>query len=119
MKTKTEEEIKNTLEEIGVNVKSITQPSEGSFIVRGSTGPYTITLYIVIFGKTKKLEEHIAKLIELTLGVTVQPEKQAIKRTFDKHKTRLENLIKKASPENLAKAFPNLTSTLKKIVTEK
>ena len=38
LKTKTEEEIKNTLEEIGVNVKSITQPSEGSFIVRGSTG---------------------------------------------------------------------------------
>ncbi len=60
------------------------------------------------------MEEEIVKLIELELGVSVQPEKHEIKRICRNRRTSLEKLIKNASPRNLAEAFPNLTLILKR-----
>ena len=107
-----EGEIERTLNEFGINVGSIQRLSEGSFVVKAIIGPREITIHVVIFGETEKLEEEEVKLIELKLGEIVQSEKPEIKRFYRERGISLEELVKNASRRDLAEAFPNLTRIL-------
>ena len=80
-------------------------------------GPKRATLYIVVLGFEKSVEENISHLIKEEYGETVPPEKQKIKQFLSQRKMKIEDLIKNSSEQTLNKAFNNLTRILRKIDT--
>jgi hypothetical protein len=63
---------------------------------------------MAILGHTKCIEENIAKLIELELGIEVKPNKTAIHKTLREHGIDKYKIVKNARDGNLKEAFPAL-----------
>jgi len=63
----------------------------------------------------RRIEEGIAELIRLELGIEVGPEKHEIKRALKSRGMDLEELLGIASRDNLREAFPSLCSALEEI----
>jgi len=109
------EGIKDFLKGTGVNISFFQQIGDGASLISGGVGLHEISIYAVVLGKMKNLEEEIATLIERKLEEKVRPEKSEIRKVLHKHKTNKEKIIEEASNEDLTLAFPNLTLILERM----
>ncbi|KKM23858.1 hypothetical protein LCGC14_1610930 [marine sediment metagenome] len=121
-------EIKKYLEALGVNINEF-NPLEGAFLIKCRFGPYNITLYCIILGPEVFIEEEVAKLIELKLGVRIDLSgkgdssgrktiKNQIKQVLREKGKNLGELVVTTSKSKLEDVFPNICAVLKKIEEE-
>ena len=120
--------IQDYLRSIGININDIT-PIQDAYLIKCSFGPYNITLYCIILGPEIFIEEEIAVLIKLKLGVEIDLSgrrniewkvqvKKKINQILKANNVNLEHLIKETSKGKLEEAFPNLCAVFKKIEEE-
>jgi len=121
-------EIKKYLEALGVNINEF-NPLEGAFLIKCRFGPYNITLYCIILGPEVFIEEEVAKLIELKLGVRIDLSgkgdssgrktiKNQIKQVLREKGKNIGELVVTTSKNKLEDVFPNICAVLKKIEEE-
>ena len=121
-------EIKKYLEALGVNINEF-NPLEGAFLIKCRFGPYNITLYCIILGPEVFIEEEVAKLIELKLGVRIDLSgkgdssgrktiKNQIKQVLREKGKNIGELVVTTSKSKLEDVFPNICAVLKKIEEE-
>ncbi len=121
-------EIKKYLETIGISINEF-NPLEGAFLIKCKSGPYNITLYCIILGPEVFIEEEVAKLIELKLGVRIDLSgkgdssgrktiKNQIKQVLREKGKNIGELVVTTSKSKLEDVFPNICAVLKKIEEE-
>jgi len=117
-------EIKEHLELIGVGIKELIL-LQGSFLIKCKSGPYDITLFCIILGPEVFIEEEVAKLIELKLGVRIDLSgkkegsgrksiKKRIKQVLRERGENIGELVTTSSKSKLEEVFPNICAVLKK-----
>lgn len=77
--------------------------------------PKKTTLYIIVLGFNKRVEENISRLIKEEYGEDIPPEKQKIRDFLHRKNMRIEDLIKNSSEKALNNAFSNLMKLLRKL----
>ncbi len=121
-------EIHEYLETVGLGINEF-NPLEGAFLIKCKSGPYDITLFCIILGPEVFIEEEVAKLIELKLGVKIdlsrkgEPAgrksiKKQIKQVLRENRKKIEELVITTSKSKLEEVFPNICAVLKKIEEE-
>ena len=121
-------EIKKYLKTLGISINEF-NPLEGALLIKCKSGPYDITLFCIILGPEIFIEEEVAKLIELKLGVRIdlsrkrEPDgrksiKNQIKQVLRENRKRIEELVSTTSKSKLEEVFPNICAVLKKIEEE-
>ncbi|MHA1609457.1 MAG: hypothetical protein ACTSUJ_05560 [Candidatus Njordarchaeales archaeon] len=78
-------------------------------------GSKKTTLYIIVMGYNKCIEENISHLIEKIYGERVAPTRQSIREFLRRKGINLEDLIRRASQKALNEAFGNVVELLKEI----
>ncbi|KKK42131.1 hypothetical protein LCGC14_0564440 [marine sediment metagenome] len=118
-------EIRKQLESKGIGINEIL-PLQGAFLIKCKSGPYDILLFCIILGPEVFIEEEVARLIELKLGVKIdlsrkgEPTgrkaiKSQIRQILRKKGIDIEELVMNTGKLKLEKAFPNICAVLKKI----
>jgi len=113
-----DKEIDGALRSFGIDVQNIESPEklwENALIINGLVGHREVIIHAVVLGKKKCLEEDIAKLVELELGIKVEPSKKVIRTLLHKHGLDICTLVEKAHKKTITRAFPALTFILKEI----
>lgn len=112
------EKTDGTLKSYGIDVQNIDQfqgKRECALLIRASVGNSEISIYMAVLGQEKCIEEDIAKLIELELGMKIEPNKVTIHRSLRDQGINKYTLVKNAQSSNLRKAFPALNLILELI----
>lgn len=118
-------EIQEHLESKGISVIEVL-PLQGAFLIKCKTGPYDVILFCIIGGPEVFIEEEVAKLVELKLGVKIdlsrkrEPEgrktiKKQIKQVLREKRKTIEELVRNTGITKLEEIFPNICAVLKKI----
>ena len=118
-------EIRKHLESKGIGINEFI-PLQGAFLIKCKSGNYDIILFCIILGPEVFIEEEVAKLIELKLGVRIdlsrrrEPAgrktiKNQIKQVLREKGKKIEELITTTSKSKLEETFPNICAVLKKI----
>lgn len=121
-------EIKTHLKSIGVGINEFI-PLQGAFLMKCKSGPYDIILFCIILGPEVFIEEEVAELIELRLGVKIdisgkkEPAgrksiKNQIKQVLREKGKTIEELVSNTGKAKLEQTFPNICAVLKKIEEE-
>jgi len=112
------EKVEEALRSFGINVRNIEsfqKHGRHSQFVKISVGKHEATLYVVVFGERKSIQEDIVKLMKIELGTKTDPNKRAIRTELRKLGLDEYSLLKKAKDKSLRIAFPGLDFALKKI----
>jgi len=56
-------------------------------------GQREITIYVVVFGQENRIEEDIAKLVELELGIRINADKGDIHRAYASCRVEFERIV--------------------------
>ena len=118
-------EIQEHLKAKGISVIEVL-PLQKSFIIKCKTGPHSVILFCVIGGPEVFIEEEVAKLVELKLGVKIdlsrkrEPAgrkviKKQIKIVLREKGKTIEELVNNTGISKLEVIFPNICAVLKKI----
>lgn len=118
-------EIQEHLESKGISVIEVL-PLQGAFLIKCKTGPYDVILFCIIGGPEVFIEEEVAKLVELKLGVKIdlsrkrEPAgrkviKKQIKKVLREKRKTIEELVRNTGITKLEEIFPNICAVLKKI----
>jgi len=121
-------EIQAHLKSIGIRINEIL-PLQGSFLIKCKSGPYEIILFCIILGPEVFIEEEVAELIELNLGVKINLSqkresvgrkiiKNQIKQVLREKGKTIEELVNSTGKIKLEQTFPNICAVLKKIEEE-
>ena len=105
-----------------IRIESIQQ----AYVLKGRVGPHEIILYCIISGSQACIEEEIARLIELELGIPLDLSgnmdaegrarlKRDIRQTLHDNRSNIEDLIMNAQTNHLNRAFPNFCAVLRTI----
>ena len=125
IKEKAAIEIQEHLKAKGISVNQVL-PLQGAFLIKCRTGPYDVVLFCIIGGPEIFIEEEVAKLVELKLGVKIElsrkrePEgrktiKKQIKQVLREKRKTIEELVRNTGITKLEEIFPNICAVLKKI----
>ena len=118
-------EIRSHLISIGMGINEII-PLERAFLIKCNSGPHNIILFCIILGPEVFIEEEVAKLIELKLGITIDLSrkrepvgrkeiKKNIKKVLRENGKTLNELVRSTGKTKLQETFPNICAVLKKI----
>ncbi len=121
-------EIMKYLESKGIDITEII-PLQRAFLIKCKSGPDDIILFCIILGPEVFIEEEVAKLIELKLGVKIdlsrkrEPNgrktiKNQIKQVLREKGKTIEELVNNTGKIKLEQTFPNICAVLKKIEEE-
>jgi len=110
-----QEQIKQTLEEHGFQIKQLKNITENLYKITCTKGPKEIDIYLTLIGLSPKgnIEEHLAKLINLTHNQNIEPTKEAINKWLKEHNETIENLIRRANHTQLKNALTPLYNLIK------
>ncbi len=103
--------------EYGLEIIGTEELAEGSWMFKVKKGIKEANIYMVLLGTRKRIEENIAKLILLVYGEKVEENKEAVNNWLRKHKLEDTDLVRKATRNQLEKAFPTLTKALEKLAS--
>ena len=109
------EELRRVLTERGFEVEEVRQLDVGAWFVKTRRGTKEITLYVAILGFNTKIEENLAKLIELLHHELVKPNKENISKWLKEHKLDDYELVRQASKRIIREAFPSLAIIVEKL----
>lgn len=118
-------EIQEHLKAKGISVNQVL-PLQGAFLIKCKTGPYDVILFCIILGPEIFIEEEVAKLVELKLGVKIDLSrkresagrkaiKKQIKQVLREKGISIEDLVRNTGITKLEEIFPNICAVLKKI----
>ncbi len=118
-------EIRSHLISIGMEINEII-PLERAFLIKCNLGPHNIILFCIILGPEAFIEEEVAKLIELKLGITIDLSgkresagrkeiKKNIKQVLRENGKTLDELVRSTGKTKLQETFPNICAVLEKI----
>jgi len=118
-------EIQEHLEAKGISVIEVL-PLQGAVLIKCRTGPYSVILFCIILGPEVFIEEEVAKLVELKLGVKIDLSrkresagrktiKKQIKQVLREKRKTIEELVMNTGITKLEEIFPNICAVLKKI----
>ena len=118
-------EIQRHLESRGIEINEII-PLEKAFLIKCKSGPHSIILFCIILGPEVFIEEEVAKLIELKLGIIIDLSrkrepvgrkeiKKNIKEILRENRKTLDELVRSTGKTKLQETFPNICAVLKKI----
>ena len=118
-------EIQRHLESRGIEINEII-PLAKAFLIRCKSGPHSIILFCIILGPEVFIEEEVAKLIELKLGITIDLSrkresvgrneiKKNIKQVLRENGKTLDELVRSTGKTKLQETFPNICAVLEKI----
>ena len=118
-------EVKEHLEAKGMSVNQVL-PLQGAFLIKCKTGPYDVILFCIIGGPEVFIEEEVAKLVGLKLGVKIDLSrkresagrkiiKKQIKQVLREKRKTIEELVRNTEITKLEEIFPNICAVLKKI----
>lgn len=118
-------EIQEHLKAKGISVIEVL-PLQGAFLIKCKTGPYDVILFCIILGPEVFIEEEVAKLVELKLGVKIDLSrkresagrkaiKKQIKQVLREKGISIEELVRNTGITKLEEIFPNICAVLKKI----
>lgn len=121
-------EIMKYLKSKGIGITEII-PLQRAFLIKCKSGSYDIILFCIILGPEVFIEEEVAKLIELKLGVKIdlsrkrEPNgrktiKNQIKQVLREKGKTIEELVNNTGKIKLEQTFPNICAVLKKIEEE-
>ncbi len=121
-------EIIEHLESKGIEIKENIFLQE-AILIKCKSGPHDIILYCIILGPEIFVEEEVAKLIELKLGVNIDlsqkgnPDgrkfiKRQIKQVLRENKKTIKELVISTGKNKLEQLFPNICAVLKRIEGE-
>ena len=121
-------EIMKYLESKGIGINEII-PLQRAFLIKCKSGPYDIILFCIILGPEVFIEEEVAELIELKLGVKIDLSrkrepigrktiKDQIKQILREKGKTFEELVSNTGKIKLEETFPNICAVLKKIEEE-
>ena len=113
-----QKQIKQTLEKHGLQTKQIQNITENLYKITCTKGPKEINIYLTLTGLSPKgnIEEHLAKLINLTHNQNIKPTKEAINKWLKQNNKTIKDLIKETDKTTLKKALKplhDLIQTLK------
>lgn len=121
-------EIRKHLESKGIGINEFI-PLQGAFCIKCESGPYKLTLFCIILGPEVFIEEEVAKLIKVKMGVEIDLSRKRdskgrkmvkgkIKQILRERDTSIEDLVRNTGKDALEKIFPNICTVLKKIEEE-
>jgi len=116
--TDIEKEVEEKIREFGIEVTQIQRfnaNTENAIYLNGIVGTRNFTLWMIIAGKEKCMEENLAKLIEIKFGEKIEPTKSNITEALRKHDMDTEKLLASASIEQLKQSFPALNFVLSRL----
>ena len=118
MGTDIEKEVEEKIREFGIEVTQIQRfnaNTENAIYLNGIVGTRNFTLWMIIAGKEKCMEENLAKLIEIKFGEKIEPTKSNITEALRKHDMDAEKLLASVSIEQLKQSFPALNFVLSRL----
>lgn len=121
-------EIIEHLKSIGIGITEI-MSLQRAILIKCKSGPDDIILFCIILGPEVFIEEEVAKLIKLKLGVKIdlsrkrEPNgrktvKNQIKQVLREKGKTIEELVNSTEKIKLEQTFPNICAVLKKIEEE-
>ena len=116
--TDIEKEVEEKIREFGIEVTQIQRfnaNTENAIYLNGIVGTRNFTLWMIIAGKEKCMEENLAKLIEIKFGEKIEPTKSNITEALRKHDMDAEKLLASVSIEQLKQSFPALNFVLSRL----
>jgi len=116
--TDIEKEVEEKIREFGIEVTQIQRfnaNAENAIYLNGIVGTRNFTLWMIIAGKEKCMEENLAKLIEIKFGEKIEPTKSNITEALRKHDMDTEKLLASVSIEQLKQSFPALNFVLSRL----
>ena len=116
--TDIEKEVEEKIREFGIEVTQIQRfnvNTENAIYLNGIVGTRNFTLWMIIAGKEKCMEENLAKLIEIKFGEKIAPTKSNITKALRKHDVDTEKLLASVSIEQLKQSFPALNFVLSRL----
>jgi len=109
------DEARRRLEEYGfldVCTRSLAQDAASIDCKHGS---HEICIKAAFSGQDRRIEENIAELISLELGIQVEPNKHSIRSTLRQQNLNLKRFLRSARMNNISRAFPALCAALKSL----
>jgi hypothetical protein len=103
-------EITKSLTRLGYNSLNIEKLADQAYLTCCSLGAYEISIYVVVCGKEKCIEENIAALIMLEHGMKIAPNKRGVSLFLDQKGLSLYRFIKGSKSDNLKAAFKDLVA---------
>ncbi len=110
------ENVRNELLKFGFEVLSIKVLGRYSWLFRVRKGAKEISIYFVVLGMIKCIEENLARLIEIVYGEKVGRNKEDVNKWLRKHGLSDYELVSSAPRSKIEEAFPDLTKALKELV---
>jgi len=111
-------DVKGKFTSYGFEVLSVEDLNEASWVLKVRRGAKVIKVYVAVLGLSKRVEENLAKLIKLTYGDDVEGSKESVNKWLKEHGMKNSELVSKASRQQIEKALPTLTQTLKKLAKD-
>jgi len=111
-------EVMKKFTEYGLEVKSTEELAEWSWVLKVRRGSREADVYVAVLGVRRRIEENLAKLIELTCGEKVEGSKKAVGKWLRKNKLEDTDLVRKASKQQVEEALPTLTKALKELASD-
>jgi hypothetical protein len=107
-----ENQIRRSLNSFGFRGPEITTLNDRAYRITSLLGSRRIYMNAVLSGSDKCVEEDIAELLRLEHGLTVAPNKAAIRDELSRLGTDLQHLLINCQACNLSRAFPGLIAAL-------
>lgn len=112
------QDVIDELNRFGFKVTSVEELVTWLWLLSVRRGPKNLNIYFAVLGTRKRIEENLAKLIELTYGEKVPGSKEAVNKWLKEHGLEDIDLVRKASKNQLEKAFPTVIQALKKLASD-
>ena len=108
-------EVEDELKGHGFGVLDKEELTANCWRIRVRRGYKEATIYLVILGVEKAVEENLAKLIELLYLEHVKPTKEEVYRWLRRHDISDKDLVERASKRLFEQAFPQLAKALEEL----
>jgi hypothetical protein len=109
------DQIKRKLAEYGFSEVRPTLLDGDAISVQCKHGSRDICIKAAFSGQNRCIEENIADLINLELGIPVQPDKGSIRNVLKQRDLDLKQLLERATIDNLSRAFRALCVALRSL----
>jgi len=106
------EQVERALAEHGFATLKAERLHEGCWRVEVERGGRRATVYVVVLGREKCVEEDLASLIQARFGEPVEGEKRAVDSWLRRRGLKDGDVVREASREEFRKAFPQLAAAL-------
>jgi len=108
----------NVFKKFGLEIISVKEIVAWMWLINVRRGPKNLNIYLAVLGIRQRIEENLARLIELIHGERVEGTKEAVNKWLKEHGLEDIDLIREAPKKHLEEAFPTIVRALKDLITD-